>query len=210
MSASEQTHEKTATSPDTLPDSGPTPELSGFLLPTPLSLVCGGVLALVSAQLYVTVDDFNYLYANMGIELPWVLKSLVSYPQGLPLALGLIAVLALAMGRIPRPTSERWRSLARDASASLVLGAVAGFFLGRFTSGAILWLLWAALVGALLLFLIPALGALAGLEQDGFSRAAYVFLSWIFLAPALAASILAGWFGMRGRRAVRAGAPRDE
>ncbi|MAN13605.1 MAG: hypothetical protein CL945_02665 [Dinoroseobacter sp.] len=94
--------------------------------------------------------------------------------------------------------------------ASLVLGAVAGFFLGRFTSGAILWLLWAALVGALLLFLIPALGALAGLEQDGFSRAAYVFLSWVFLAPALAASILAGWFGMRGRRAVRAGAPRDE
>lgn len=92
---------------------------------------------------------------------------------------------------------------------SLVLGAVAGFFLGRFTSGAILYLLWVALVAALLVLLIPALGRLAGLEQDEWSRMAYVFLSWIFLAPALMASILAGWFGIRGRRAVQAVLSKD-
>ncbi len=92
---------------------------------------------------------------------------------------------------------------------SLVLGAVFGFFLGRFTSGAILYLFWAALVAALLVLLIQPLGDLVGLDQDEWSRMAYVFLSWIFLTPALVASVLAGWLGMCGRRAVRAGA-KDE
>lgn len=85
------------------------------------------------------------------------------------------------------------------AVTSLVLGAGAGFFLGRFTSGVILYLLWAALAGSLLILLVAPLGRALGLAQDDWSRALYLYTSGIYLGPVLAASGLGGWAGLRAR-----------
>ena len=83
---------------------------------------------------------------------------------------------------------------------SLVLGSVVGFLLGRFTSGAILYLLWITLVLGNAILLIAPLGGLVGLPQEGWSRLGYVILAMIFVAPALAGSLVAGWAGLRMRR----------
>lgn len=88
-------------------------------------------------------------------------------------------------------------------ASSLVLGSVVGFLLGRFTSGAILYLLWVVLIVGNAILLIPQLGALFGLAQEGWSRLGYVILSMIFVSPALAGSLIAGWVGLRLRRRHR-------
>jgi hypothetical protein len=86
------------------------------------------------------------------------------------------------------------------ALTSLVLGAGAGFFLGRYTSGVVLFVLWAALAGSLLVLLIAPLGRVLGLAQDEWSRMVYIYTSVIFLGPALVSTALFGWLGLRRRR----------
>lgn len=88
------------------------------------------------------------------------------------------------------------------ALTSLVLGSGAGFFLGRYSSGAILMGLWAVLTGSLLILLIAPLGRVLGLAQDEWSRVFYLYLSAIFLGPVLLGSGFFGWLGRRKRRAV--------
>jgi len=95
------------------------------------------------------------------------------------------------------------------ALTSLVLGSGAGFLLGRFTSGAILYLLWGALAGGLLVLMIAPLGGAFGLAQDEWSRTLYTYISVIFMAPALVGSGLFGWIGLRKRRRIRDVRQRD-
>ena len=95
------------------------------------------------------------------------------------------------------------------AMTSLVLGSGVGFLLGRFTSGAILYLLWAALAGGLLVLLIAPLGAVFGLAQDEWSRMLYTYISVIFMGPALVGSGVFGWIGLRIRRSLRDERRRD-
>lgn len=88
------------------------------------------------------------------------------------------------------------------ALTSLVLGSGIGFLLGRYTSGAILYVLWAALVGSLLVLLVAPVGRVLGVAQDDWSRALYLYMAAIFLGPVLISSGLFGWVGLRKRRRV--------
>jgi len=95
------------------------------------------------------------------------------------------------------------------ALTSLALGAGVGFLLGRFTSGAILYLLWAALGAGVLVLLIAPLGGALGLAQDEWSRVLYTYISVIFMGPALVGAGLFGWIGLRKRRNIRVLGQRD-
>jgi hypothetical protein len=114
------------------PAPAPTPAIS--LLPTPVALVCGGALAAVAAQLFVSADDFTRLYEIMGLALPVLLTQLVDNPVLLPVGYLLVAVGALLSPRIVLPWSARAANAARGV-------ALAGLGLVMFHAAGVAWLL---------------------------------------------------------------------